>query len=446
MNMHLKPGLWQQQTMKLAMTQELTQAIALLQYSAQELTEFLEAKTMENPFIQLEESGMKALHKKEKTGAKQGVSSEKDDKNWVEHLADTSQTLLDYLRMQLSLIPMGPTQKRILDFLLYNMDENGYMSITMKEAALMCRCQPAEAEEVLEMIRELEPAGVGAFNLQDCLLLQLERMLDASPLVFTIIEDHFMEFAEKNWRPLAKKLDVDVKEIQAVADFIQQRLNPKPGAHFQKEQANYVRPDLTVQLKKDAIEVYLLEEDLPKIIFQKDYFNELAIHKDPQLKQFMKEKQKDYLWLLKSLEQRKRTIQRVGLKIVEKQKDFFFQGPTSLQPLTMKEIADELEIHESTVSRAVRGKYMQTPYGTYELKFFFPAGLTNGGTEETASAQQIKAKMMELVTAEDKRKPLSDQEISNRLKEEGWQVSRRTVAKYRDQLSLPSSSKRKRYD
>lgn len=442
--MHLKPGLWQQQTMKLAMTQELTQAIALLQYSAQELTEFLEAKTMENPFIQLEVSEMKALQSKEKAKARKGKIDRKEDKNWVEHLADHSQTLTDYLKMQLSLMPMSADQKRILDFLLYNMDENGYMSITVEEAAKMCRCGEEAAQEALQLIRDLEPAGVGAANLQDCLLLQLERMEGVPLLVPAVIQNYFVEFAEKNWRVVAKKLNVNVKEIQEVADFIQ-KLNPRPGARFHYEPPTYVRPDLTVALKHDSIEVHLLEDETPKIVFQKDYFNELAGHKDKQLKEFMKDKHKDYLWLLKSLEQRKRTIQRVGLKIVEKQKDFFFFGPSRLQPLTMKEIADELEIHESTVSRAVRGKYMQTPYGTYELKTFFPAGLS-GGTEETASAAQVKSKITELVNGEDKKKPLSDQEISNQLKEEGWKVSRRTVAKYRDQLLIPSSSKRKRYD
>ncbi|MBM7648742.1 RNA polymerase sigma-54 factor [Bacillus ectoiniformans] len=443
MNMHLKPGLWQQQTMKLAMTQELTQAIALLQYSAQELTEFLEAKTMENPFIQLDVPEMKALHSK-KGRVRESGSSSNDEKNWVEHVADHSHTLLDYLRMQLSLIPLDPTEKRILDFLLYNMDDNGYMTISIPEAAQMCRCPEEKAEEVLEIIRELEPAGVGAFHLQDCLLLQLQRMKDAPELVKVMIKDYFMEFADKNWRPLAKKLNVDVKDIQSAADFIQ-KLNPKPGARFHHEQPTYVKPDVTVAIVNDTIEVHLLEDDLPKVVFQKDYFNELAMHKDPKLKQFMKEKEKDYVWLLKSLEQRKQTIQRVGLKIVEKQRDFFFQGPSRLQTLNMKEIAEELEIHESTVSRAVRGKYMQTPYGTYELKFFFPSGIASN-SEEGASAQQVKSRMTDMVNSENKQKPLSDQEISNRLKEEGFSISRRTVAKYRDQLNIASSSKRKRYD
>ncbi len=442
--MQLKPGLWQQQTMKLAMTQELKQAIALLQYSTQELTEFLEAKVMENPFIHLENPEMKALYKKKKMKLRKGGSLMKDEKNWVEQVADTSQTLSDYLRMQLAHIPMSDEKKRLLDFLLYNMDGNGYMSITMKEAAAMCRCTEREAKEVLGWIRDLEPAGVGAFDLQDCLLLQLRRMPEPLKLAQIIIKEHFIEFADKSWRPLAKKLNVNVKEIQEVSDFIQQ-MNPKPGARFHHDQAMYVRPDMTVTLQGESVEVHLLEEDMPKIIFQKEYFHELALHKDPHLQQFMKEKEKDYAWLLKSLEQRKKTIQRVGLTIVEKQKDFFFRGPKYVQPLTMKEVAEELEVHESTVSRAVRGKYMQTPYGTFELKYFFSAGLS-GGMEEAASAQQIKARIAELVENENKKKPLSDQDICNKLKEEGFHASRRTVAKYRGQLSILSSAKRKRYD
>lgn len=442
--MHLKPGLWQQQTVKLVMTQELTQAIALLQYSAQELTEFLEAKTMENPFIQLESGEMKALHQKEKPGSRKKALQSREERNWVEHVADQSQTLIDHLRTQLTHIPLKATEKKMLDFLLYNIDENGYMTIDIKEAAQMCRCSIDEGVKMFHMIRELEPAGVGARNLQDCLLLQIERLSDVPPIVPVIIRDHFVAFAEKNWRPLSKQLDVSIQQIQEAADFIQ-TLNPKPGIHFSYEQPTYVRPDLSVVKKDGSIEVHLLEEAMPKIVFQKEYFDELAAHKDTKLKEFMKDKHKDYLWLLKSLEQRKRTIQRVGLAIVERQRDFFFEGPSRLQPLTMKEIADELDIHESTVSRAVRGKYMQTPYGTYELKSFFPSGLS-GGTEGAASAEQVKARMVELVNGEDKCKPLSDQEISKRLEEEGWKVSRRTVAKYRGLLAIPSSSKRKRYD
>lgn len=442
MNMQMKPGLWQQQSMKLAMTQELTQAIALLQYSAQELAEFLEAKAVENPFIQLKEPDLKALYKKERVQS----SQKSTQKSGIEHIADVSYTIADYVKAQFQLIDLPDTTKRILVFLLDNMDENGYMAISQEEAARLLNEKEQDVRSVMEQIKQMEPAGIGAQNLQECLLLQAERCLDAPFLAELILRHHFAEFANKTWKPLAKALSVELKEIQQAADFIK-TLNPKPGALFHQSSSSYVRPDLSVTLSGDVIDVHLLDDDLPKVVFEKEYFNEMASYADKEVKRFVKEKEKDYQWLMRSLEQRQQTIQRVGLKIVEKQRRFFFEGPGSLQSLTMKEVADELSIHESTVSRTVRGKYMQTPYGTYELKAFFPSGMTasqeNG---EGASSSQIKARIQELVSGEDKRKPLSDQVICSALLEEGLAVSRRTVAKYREQLHIPSSSKRKRYE
>ncbi|WNS81371.1 RNA polymerase factor sigma-54 [Domibacillus sp. DTU_2020_1001157_1_SI_ALB_TIR_016] len=443
MNMQMKPGLWQQQTMKLAMTQELTQAITLLQYSAQELAAFLETKAVENPFIQLETPSLKALHKKERA---QSGAKAADDKNWIEHIADSSYTITDYVQAQFQLKELTDKQKRILRFLLDNMDENGYMTIDSKEAAVLMGENKDEVQLVLDMIKWMEPAGIGAGSLQECLLLQVERRLDAPFLAETILRSHFIEFANKTWKPLAKKLGVELKDIQQAADFIR-TLNPKPGASFGNGSSCYVQPDVAVTVSGETIEVHLYDDDLPKVIFEKEYFNELASHADKEVKRFIKEKEKDYQWLMRSLEQRQQTIQRVGLKIVEKQRRFFFDGPGSLQPLTMKDIAEELNIHESTVSRTVRGKYMQTPFGTYELKTFFPSGMAASSEEgETASSNQVKIRIQALVSAEDKRKPLSDQAICSALLKEGMAVSRRTVAKYREQLNIPSSAKRKRYE
>lgn len=443
MNMQMKPGLWQQQTMKLAMTQELTQAITLLQYSAEELAAFLETKAVENPFIQLEAPDLKALYKKERTPSRVKAS---DDKNWVEHIADSSHTITDYIRAQFHLKALSHMQKRILQFLLDNIDENGYMTISSREAAHLIGEKDEAVRAVLDMIKRMEPAGIGAQSLQECLLLQAERRLDAPFLAETILRGHFTEFAQKTWKPLAKKLGVELKDIQQAADFIR-TLNPKPGAPFSHSSSCYVRPDVAVTVSGGAIEVHLLDDDLPKVIFEKSYFNEMAAYADKEVKHFIREKEKDYQWLMRSLEQRQQTIQRVGLKIVEKQRDFFFHGPSSLQPLTMKDIAEELDIHESTVSRTVRGKYMQTPFGTYELKSFFPSGLTaSPETGESASSNQVKIRIQALVSAEDKKKPLSDQAICSALLKEGLAVSRRTVAKYREQLTIPSSAKRKRYE
>lgn len=442
MNMQMKPGLWQHQTTKLAMTQELTQAITLLQYSAQELADFLEEKAVENPFIKLEASPMKALNKNHSPSANRLSNNE----NWVEHIADSSYTITDYVYTQFQFMNLSKVHKRILAFLLNNMDENGYMTIERDEAAELLAEEKTEIAAVMKMIKQAEPAGIGARTLQECLLMQAERCLDAPFLAEVILRNHFMEFANKTWKPLAKKLNVELKEIQQAADFIK-TLNPRPGACFQKDSSSYVRPDLLVKLSGEQIDVHLLDDDLPKVVFERAYFKEMTVQADKEVGKFAKEKEKDFHWLLKSLEQRQQTIQRVGLKIVEKQRRFFFEGPSFLQPLNMKEIADELSIHESTVSRAVRGKYMQTPFGTYELKYFFPSALAAAeGTDEAASSSQVKTRIQSLIQTEDKRKPFSDQAICVCLKKEGLNISRRTVAKYREQLYIPSSSKRKRYD
>lgn len=275
-------------------------------------------------------------------------------------------------------------------------------------------------------------------------MLQIERDPNAPALAKELILAHFIEFADKKWTRLAKKLQIEVKDIQMVADYIQ-TLNPKPGAAFNSEKPQYVTPDMYVQIQDHEIKVQLLDDELPKIIFHDHYYEELSQLEDQQVIQFLKEKQQDYEWLIKSLDQRKQTILKVGLLIVKKQKPYFLKGPTHLLPLTMREIADELGVHESTVSRSVRGKYMQTPYGTVELKTFFSNRIPSSEREENRSTQQVKNQLSIIIKQEDKLKPLSDQEICNRLQKEGFIVSRRTVAKYREQLGIPSSTKRKRY-
>lgn len=443
MNRQMQPDLWQQQSIKLAMTQELTQAIALLRYSAQELAEFLESKVVENPFIQLEVPVLKALNKKSQSHS---LRDQSEDRNWIEHIPDSTYTIIDHLNTQFQLINLTKSQKQILNFLLHNINENGYMEMDETDAAKQLAVEKKEITYMMNMIKRMEPVGVGARDLRECLLMQIEKRLDAPFLAEVILRDHFMEFANKTWKPLAKKLGVEMKEIQQAADFIK-TLNPKPAACFHSASSSYVHPDLAVQVAGETIEVHLLDDDLPKVVFQRDYFNKMAVHSDSDVKKFIKDKEKDYQWLLKSLKQRQQTIQRVGLKIVEKQRAFFFEGSGSLQPLTMKEVAEELHIHESTVSRTVREKYMQTPFGTYELKFFFPSGLAPAQSDgETTSSNQVKARMEALILTEDKRKPMSDQAICTILEEEGMTVSRRTVAKYREQLHIPSSAKRKRYD
>ena len=441
--MQLKAGLWLEQTQKLAMTQELSQAIELLQYSAQELTEYLEGKMMENPFIQLETP---KIEYSDRWKRRNQVNHLRDDKNWIEQIADRSDQLVDYLRLQLSGTKMPKTARKLIDFLLLNLDENGYLTISPEETAALLKTPVEEVLKAVSIIQELEPAGVGAYHLQHCLLLQMERDPNAPPLAKQIVCFHFPEFAEKKWKRLSQLLKVEMADIQKTSDYIQ-TLNPRPGSAFQSSQSNdYISPDMSVSIHGEKIELQFLDDRLPKIVFQKEYFQELAKKQDEELNMFLKEKFQDYQWLLKSLEQRKETIQKVGWKIIEKQRAFFLKGPKKLASLTMKEIAEELGIHESTVSRAVRGKYMQTPYGTLELRYFFSNAVPAGENAEGISSRQVKVLIEAMIAKEDKKRPLSDQEICDRLKFDGIKISRRTVAKYRDQLHIPASTKRKRYE
>lgn len=446
--MRLEANLYQHQTLKLAMTQELTQAIALLQYSAQELTSFLEMKAMENPLIQLESSNVKLMdphHAYPKN--KRPNYSERDQKSWLEQIAEPSKSLQDYLFMQLSMKALTEKQRRLFNQIIYNLDPNGYLTVDLEEISKLCSTSLTEAADCLEMVQQLDPPGVGARNLRECLLLQIERANEAPPLVKTIIQDFFLEFADRKWKQLARKLSIELPEIQQVADYVQ-TLEPRPGSYYQTEKPHYVVPDLIADIQDGKLSLHLFEKHLPTVHFQKDYFQAMSTYKDKQVKDFLKDKTQDFHWIRRSLEQRKETLIKVGISIINWQQDFFFKGPSYLRPLTMKDISEEIGVHESTVSRTVREKFIQTPFGTFELKTFFSTGLasTTYSDEEQTSAVQVKKTIQELIDNEDKSRPLSDQKIADHLKQLGMEISRRTIAKYRDQLKIPSSSKRKRYD
>ncbi|PLR85370.1 RNA polymerase sigma-54 factor [Bacillus canaveralius] len=440
--MDFKAGLWQQQTLKLMLTQELTQAIALLQYSAQELNAFLENKAAENPLLQLDSGNFQtAIDPRMDRSKSSWKNSQKDKKNWIEQIGEKVVSLDEYLRSQINFKQVTTRQIQILTDFILNLDENGYF-YDWHEAVAKYPLQ--EAEECLHILQQLDPAGIGARSLQECLLLQLQRLGNRNALAEMIITDYFHPFANKNWKLISKEAGIELKEIQQTFDFIQ-TLNPRPGALFQQQKPVYMIPDVIIDWNGIDYTVTILDSVIPKLSFNHAYFTEMSTYKDDQVSRFLQEKKQDYYWILKSLEQRKETLLKVTMKIVEKQQGFFKKGREGLKPLIMKEISDELGIHESTVSRAVREKYAQTPFGTMELKSFFTSTIQTVSSENTSSAQ-VKSKIEAYVAAENKQKPLSDQEIVARLQEEGMIVSRRTVAKYRDQLGIASSSKRKRYE
>ncbi len=443
--MNLQTGLWQQQTLKLAMTQELTQAIALLQYNALELSEFLEHKALENPLLQIESRHVQAMDPRSDRAKSVRKKVEKDKQNWIEQIGKKEILLDEYIKSQLDFAEISEEREKVFDYLIDCLDENGYFRAELKEVADRFLIAEDEVYDMLKLLQRLEPAGIGARCLQECLLLQLKRLEKPNEIAERIIAEHFNDFAEKKWKEISKQLQIKMTEIQEVFDFIQ-TLNPRPAASFQQEKPSYIVPDVLIRWDGESFVISVSNEVLPKISFNKEYYQRFSSTNDKQVSKFLQENYQDFHWIMRSIEQRKETLKRVSLKIVEKQPDFFKNGPMYIRPMTMKEIADELDIHESTVSRAVREKYAQTSFGTFELRSFFSSTIKTMSDENTSS-KQVKTIISRLIAQENKQKPLSDQELVHILKEqEGMVISRRTIAKYRDQLSIPSSSKRKRYD
>jgi RNA polymerase sigma-54 factor len=445
--MDLKAGLWQKQTLKLAMTQELTQAIALLQYSAQELAAFLEEKASENPLLQVDFKNIRTIDPCVGMKTKVRTPSERDQKNWIDQIGEIPYSLQDHVRFQLNVLPVEKEERKVIQFYIEHLDENGYLGASIEDACSKLGISEDDAENGLMQLQGLEPAGVGARSLQECLLLQLQRMKPDkwNFLAQTVLETHFVLFAEKKWKLLAKLLKLELREIQQTFDYIQ-NLDPRPGAAFYSEKAAYIVPDVIIRDENGSLTVGMVDETVPRITFNENYYRELSSYEDSEVGKFLQEKQQDYQWILKSLEQRRETLMKVALKILEKQPGFIRQGHSFLKPMTMKEIASELEIHESTVSRAVREKYLQTPAGTFELKSLFSSSIQTTQNEQTSS-RHAKAAIGQLIQGENKQKPLSDQDIVELLSDRaGIVISRRTVAKYREQLGIASSSKRKRFE
>ena len=438
--MNLNAGLFQQQTIKLAMTQELSQAIALLQYSTLELASFLENKAAENPLISSERQSPTSAYRRKKS---KKVQRENDPKYWIEQIGEEKASLEDYLLSQIHPTNLSKTDKRILQHLIRNLDENGYLRITAEELS----CQLNESTErvlsIKKLLQSLEPAGVGAFNLQECILLQANRKV-RDPIASAILQDYFELFAQKKWKPIAKQLGITLQDIQEVFDFVQ-TLDPRPCSRFTHEKPSYVVPDVFVEQENGQLIVKMFDQPWANITFNRSYYTRLSNVQDKQVNQYLQEKNQEFQWIVRGLQQRRETIFKVMKVIAEKQPACLLKGFSYLKPMTMKEIADELGIHESTVSRAVKEKFVQAPCGTIEMREFFSSSLQSLSSVDV-SAREAKNAIQFLIEKEDKKKPISDQQIVDLLKKDkSILLSRRTVAKYRDQLNIPSSAKRKRF-
>jgi RNA polymerase sigma-54 factor len=446
--MNLKAGLFQNQQLKLQMTQQLSQAITILQYSTMELNAYLEAKQLENPLIQLEPPKQDPLHQREPHTFKRNAGNHENTVDWYEYVSLPKRSLADALSVQINLKSLTSSGRKIMDELIYSLDDNGYLRIDEESFVQKHGLEMAQLENYISRLQELEPAGIGARSLKECIALQLQRKATVPPLVTMIVDNHFQAFAEKKWKAIARDLSVELKDIQQAADYIQ-HCNPRPGSKYSQHIAEYIIPELVVKvIDGHTVAVSLYDGTTINVTYNEEYTDFLKYHPDKEVQSYLQEKEQDFQWLLQSLRQRKQTILKVGKMLAEKQKAFFLKGPSAIQPLTLRQVADEIDVHESTISRAVKGKYMQTPYGIFELKYFFTSAIKSVKLDdsETASATSVKNELQRLIDEEDKKKPLSDQKIVNLLLDKGYDVSRRTIAKYRDQLGIASSMMRKRYE
>ena len=461
-----------QQTQKLIMTPELRQAIAVLQLSSLELVEFIQEQILENPALEIEttEDGPEENPVATKEDKESG-DNETFDVDWHEYFQDRdigyikapreeardinydnfltkTPTLEEYLLNQLKYSSCNDKEKEIAQFIIGNLDRNGYLCVSLNEVAETCSCDMSLVEVMLKTVQSFDPPGVAARDLVECLLIQVNhKELESELACFltAIIKYHLEDVAGGKLLKIAKGLEIKLTEVQQFVDYIK-TLDPKPGRWFaDSEQTRYVVPDVVVEKVEDEYVVIVNDAYVPRLGISPIYRSLLLSDTvDINAKKFIEGKLNSAAWIIKSIEQRRLTLYKVVNCIVDFQQGFFDNGVKYLKPLNLKRIAEKLGIHESTVSRAANNKYIQTPQGVFPLKFFFASGVDNC-LGNGVSSESIKKMLKEYVANENSIKPYTDQQLTGMLKSQGIEISRRTVAKYRGELGIFPTSKRKRY-
>ncbi len=439
---------------KLVMTPQLRQAIQILQLSAQELSALIETEFLENPALEVDNERVEnnesqaeysfedihALAKYLDDGNDSGNAVVADgESNRFEAMATLKPTLLQVLEMQVDLGIRDPMQNKIAKYMIGCIDDSGYLSCSVAEVAAVFKVSEELVEVVLGIVQTFEPDGVGARNLQECLTIQAEQLGVYDGMIKLLLDGYLDDLAGQRYKHIAEKLACSPADVQAAAGLIR-KLNPKPGLAFSAEQSEYIVPDVIVRNINGEFVVIINDYGVPRLSISKVY-REAEL--DHDTKKYLEGRVNAATWLLKSIEQRRNTLSRVMTAIIAHQKEFFVGGYKFLRPLQMKTVAEELEIHESTVSRAVANKYAETPYGLVGLKSFFRANLGTSGEELIVT--QIKDAIKTLIMNENGQNPLSDQQICELLKAKEMKISRRTVMKYREQMGFLSSMKRKKY-
>ncbi len=353
-------------------------------------------------------------------------------------------TLPEHLLEQLHLIP-DLTEKEIMigEHIIWNINEDGYLSTSVEEIALNLDVTVEEVEKVLKIIQRLDPVGIGARDLRECLLIQLEEF-GGSETAKTILRDYFEDFRNKRFEKIAKKMEISLEEVKRAMEEIA-KLNPKPGEGYSSPEQNYVIPDVIVERVDDDFVISLNDSNIPSLRINPVYRRMLSDRKalTKEERDYLRKRLESARWLINSIHQRRATIYRVMQAILERQRDFFEKGPAHLKPMILKDIAEDIGMDISTVSRVTSGKYVQTDYGVFELKHFFSEKLKTVDGEEVSN-KMIKERIREIIENEDPHKPLNDQTIAEILKKEGVPIARRTVAKYREMMGIPVARLRRK--
>jgi RNA polymerase sigma-54 factor len=470
-------------TQSLGMRQELKinprlyQAMDLLYMPLLDLQAHLKQEVLINPFLEFTEPAEEEL---EEEAAED--DEDEDEVDWEEillngfdaggrraeyesreHYMPTPSAppdLWEHLREQLNLLKLDPRKFLLGEEIIGNIDREGFLACSLEEVlestnTWLAASEPElweeiepltleEAEAVLTIVQGFYPSGVGARNLRETLLIQLRDRAEEESLAYRIVRDHFEQLVNHRWSELSKEHGISPIDVQSAADEIA-KLDPKPGLKYADMSDNYVTPDLVVEKVDDEYFVFHNDSSLPRLKLSRSY-REVAQDRNQfkgDNKAFISKKLNSAQWMIQAIEQRRQTMLKVMGFIVDRQRDFFEKGVEHLRPLTLREVAEHIDMHESTVSRVTNEKYVQTPRGVLPLKFFFSSGLSTDYGEDV-SARGIRARIQKLVSDEDPKKPLTDQTIVDLLKREGVQIARRTVAKYRDQLGILSARMRKR--
>jgi len=467
---------------QLVMTPQLQQAIKLLQLSRLELQDVVRQELEENPLLdevpeleEIKETEQLELSEKEvepevpATEFQEVTAGEEtremdwesylDGYNYTageqyyddeerpsfENLLTKKSTLVDHLMWQLSLTKLTDDEMKVGTEIIGNVDDDGYFRASLADVASACQVEEPFVEAVLKRIQEFDPSGVAARDLRECLLIQVKTLGMGGSLVEAVLTDHLKDLEARKYKQAARSLGVDVNDILTATRIIA-NLDPKPGRMYGQDDVQYISADIFVYKIGEEYVVVLNDEGLPNLRINPLYAGEgkTGAQADPKAEEYINDKMRSAMWLIKSIQQRQRTVYKVARSLVKFQRDFLDRGIEYLKPLVLRDIAEDIGMHESTISRVTTNKYMQTPQGLYELKYFFNSGISTNEGDFIAS-ESVKNKIKEIVDAEDQRKPYSDQRLAELLSAHNINIARRTVTKYREMLRIGSSSERKKH-